>query len=571
METIEHKEPGTYYVDLDGTLAHYTGWKSPEDIGDPIPAMMDRVKAWLMEGQPVKIFTARFPEHHGFVREWLFRNGLGGIPVTNVKGIDGIEFWDDRAVPVEPNTGRNLIEALQSMRQGREEDMEVVKQYMEDAGQFRATIEKLRRDNKSLSEDAHRESEELRDQIATLEEGRTAHMKHLVEAEAESDRLAKVNGELCDEIQQLRIEVADRDFYHREFAAVSKERDAANERADQAESELSDRAEIDRQIRELIWLGEPGSILGAVRQLWSNFTKAKARIKELEAYHIGDYADIRAKLEAVSAERDQIQEQARRYKKDYHAALGETQALRAELAALRQPTAGVPSVEELADIGFQAHATQGGTISTALRCYKPAFREAWEATATAIRNAVITGMGGENGPVYGGWHLEDGYKIVPNGEPSGNTGQLPEPVSDTYKLPAPTDAQVEELARVLFSAWAVKIDGYPDYDTIDSESKRAYAAEARAAFAHIGAVPVGWDLDVTAGEVIATSKDAHDKCCMTEDGVNRSDWEVACAIIDLCRARIRPTFECPTCAKSNIHTLGKIGIDWNPESEVVNG
>lgn len=46
-------------VDLDGTLAHYDGWKGPEHIGAPIPAMVERVKAWLAEGKEVRISTAR--------------------------------------------------------------------------------------------------------------------------------------------------------------------------------------------------------------------------------------------------------------------------------------------------------------------------------------------------------------------------------------------------------------------------------------------------------------------------------------------------------------------------------
>ena len=34
-------------VDLDGTLAHYDGWKGIEHVGPPIPAMLARVKYWL--------------------------------------------------------------------------------------------------------------------------------------------------------------------------------------------------------------------------------------------------------------------------------------------------------------------------------------------------------------------------------------------------------------------------------------------------------------------------------------------------------------------------------------------
>lgn len=29
------------YVDLDGTLAKYNGWKGPENIGEPVPAICD--------------------------------------------------------------------------------------------------------------------------------------------------------------------------------------------------------------------------------------------------------------------------------------------------------------------------------------------------------------------------------------------------------------------------------------------------------------------------------------------------------------------------------------------------
>ena len=46
-------------VDLDGTPAHYDGWKAWNIIGPPIPLMMARVPAWLTEGHEVRIFTAR--------------------------------------------------------------------------------------------------------------------------------------------------------------------------------------------------------------------------------------------------------------------------------------------------------------------------------------------------------------------------------------------------------------------------------------------------------------------------------------------------------------------------------
>lgn len=99
-------------VDLDGTLAFYDDWRGPEHIGDPVPAMMDRVRAWLTEGVEVRIFTARVSGDATeaatslhYIREWLERHGLPDLTVTNVKDYEMLELWDDRAVQVEQNTG----------------------------------------------------------------------------------------------------------------------------------------------------------------------------------------------------------------------------------------------------------------------------------------------------------------------------------------------------------------------------------------------------------------------------------------------------------------------------------
>lgn len=94
-------------VDLDGTLAHYTGWKGPDHIGDPIPAMVQRVTAWLAKGQEVRIFTARagVPEQVPYVHEWCLKHLGLVLVVTNVKDFAMIELWDDRCVRVVPNTG----------------------------------------------------------------------------------------------------------------------------------------------------------------------------------------------------------------------------------------------------------------------------------------------------------------------------------------------------------------------------------------------------------------------------------------------------------------------------------
>lgn len=94
-------------VDLDGTLAHYTGWKGPDSIGEPIPLMVARVKQWLGMGTTVKIFTARacVPEQIPPIQAWLKRHGLPDLEITNVKDFGMIELWDDRCVQVRTNTG----------------------------------------------------------------------------------------------------------------------------------------------------------------------------------------------------------------------------------------------------------------------------------------------------------------------------------------------------------------------------------------------------------------------------------------------------------------------------------
>ena len=110
----------SYLVDLDGTLAHYGSWKGSDHIGDPIPAMLARVRNWLKAGDEVKIFTARasVPDQIPPIKTWLRKHqifkvidGMNTdevIDVVNWKDFSTTEIYDDRAVTVELNTGRIL-------------------------------------------------------------------------------------------------------------------------------------------------------------------------------------------------------------------------------------------------------------------------------------------------------------------------------------------------------------------------------------------------------------------------------------------------------------------------------
>lgn len=106
-------------VDLDGTLAHYDGWIAPDHIGDPIDAMVQRVKRWLDEGRTVKIFTARvsYPgndhqreQEAGLARiaiqDWC-REVFGFVlDITCEKDFGMVTLYDDRCRQVELNTGQ---------------------------------------------------------------------------------------------------------------------------------------------------------------------------------------------------------------------------------------------------------------------------------------------------------------------------------------------------------------------------------------------------------------------------------------------------------------------------------
>lgn len=100
-------------IDLDGTLAHYDTWHGVDHIGEPIPAMLIRVKQWLTEGRDVRIFTARVSQGGGeglqarqYIERWCALHLGTVLPITCTKDFAMIELWDDRAVQVEANTGR---------------------------------------------------------------------------------------------------------------------------------------------------------------------------------------------------------------------------------------------------------------------------------------------------------------------------------------------------------------------------------------------------------------------------------------------------------------------------------
>lgn len=112
-------------VDLDGTLAHYEGWNGGQ-IGEPVPAMLERVKRWLAEGKEVRIVTARVAvlqtvgeacvlprevtEQVSLIGDWCERHIGQRLPVTAMKDFAMVELWDDRCKQVWINRGVSVEE-----------------------------------------------------------------------------------------------------------------------------------------------------------------------------------------------------------------------------------------------------------------------------------------------------------------------------------------------------------------------------------------------------------------------------------------------------------------------------
>lgn len=109
-------------VDFDGTLAEHVA-----DVGltgSPVPAMTARVRKWLDDGIEVRILTARVacsgatndagdPDDAKFaaaqrrlLEAWCLRYLGRVLPITASKDFRMVALFDDRAVQVEPNTGR---------------------------------------------------------------------------------------------------------------------------------------------------------------------------------------------------------------------------------------------------------------------------------------------------------------------------------------------------------------------------------------------------------------------------------------------------------------------------------
>jgi hypothetical protein len=139
----EQVRRGWIGFDLDGTLGFYDEWRGWNDIGSPIMPMVYRVRRLLGEGHDVRIMTARIglPLYRGgdhvysedkerecyltgvkfsdadmerAVQDWTEEHVGARLPVQCYKDLHMIELWDDRAIQVEPNTGRTVFDEFEA-------------------------------------------------------------------------------------------------------------------------------------------------------------------------------------------------------------------------------------------------------------------------------------------------------------------------------------------------------------------------------------------------------------------------------------------------------------------------
>lgn len=116
-----NKETDWIGVDFDGTLNIRDKTKSmnEEELGEPVPSMVETVKELLAAGYEVRIFTARVSKVQktkdynihgqiGAISKWCLDHIGQVLPITCEKDPYMYCMFDDRAYTVGHNTGELL-------------------------------------------------------------------------------------------------------------------------------------------------------------------------------------------------------------------------------------------------------------------------------------------------------------------------------------------------------------------------------------------------------------------------------------------------------------------------------
>ena len=116
MEKDQKNKKYSVYFDLDRTIAVRHSGDSIFKIGEPIPPMIELMKHYLADGRRVKIFTARPKLQFPQIVNWLKKQGIEGVEITNLKESGMSAFFDDRAVGCQENTGITHLDIIREAR-----------------------------------------------------------------------------------------------------------------------------------------------------------------------------------------------------------------------------------------------------------------------------------------------------------------------------------------------------------------------------------------------------------------------------------------------------------------------
>lgn len=114
--SVEQYDPsmhGWVGFDLDGTIARdEPGAAHGYGIGEPIPEMITLIKAYLAKGADVRIVTARAGDRTAipFIQQYTVAHIGQALEITDKKDYQMWCLYDDRAVSVERNTGKILVQ-----------------------------------------------------------------------------------------------------------------------------------------------------------------------------------------------------------------------------------------------------------------------------------------------------------------------------------------------------------------------------------------------------------------------------------------------------------------------------
>ena len=102
-------------VDLDGTIAHYDGWKGEDHFGDPVSGVQEALGRLRAEGWVIIVFTTRLDTAR--IEGYLKRNSIPYDYVNRNPEVPGDDrsgkpfahvYVDDRAIPFDGDWQRAM-------------------------------------------------------------------------------------------------------------------------------------------------------------------------------------------------------------------------------------------------------------------------------------------------------------------------------------------------------------------------------------------------------------------------------------------------------------------------------